>query len=181
MKSAEDFESISKKYELGIYKELNLLTSKEKRLKKFEIEKWQIKEIWEFCGQLIEKDQREDFFDYLEQNKNLKDGLSYLHHHFLDGNSMFTYSVKQCCKKWTIDYFAKQKIPVKIPQDKEEIVLSLLSLLSEKDSKNRWSIQLSSLEYYLFILELSGKITKYKNNIYISEEIRNESLNKITK
>lgn len=177
MKSEENFESISKKYELGIYKELDLLTSNEKRLGKFEIEKWQIKELWEFCGQLMNKEQRKDFFDYLKQNITLKDGLSYLHHHFLDGNSMFTYSVKQCCKKWTIDYFDKQKVSFKIPKDKEEIVLSLLSALAEKDNKNRWSIQLSSLEYYLFILESSGKITKHKNSIYISEEIRKQSLN----
>lgn len=173
----ETFKKIQEKYIRGIYQELNLLTEKEKRQHIFKLSLSMKIELLKECQKYMNKTKKEEYKTYIEKisiirnNQEEKDllarGVFYLHHHFLNGNSMFTYAINQCSKKWTIDYLKKHNKQVTIPIDKELIFLGFLGFLTEKNEIGQYQVQIYLIEYYLFVLEMLGYIKRKGKKIYI--------------
>lgn len=182
--ATEIFIKTQQKFIRGIYFELDLLTDKEKKQPLFKITNQQKRELLGECKNYMDFVSKRKFDDYLnsmtKENGNkenpllLMEGLSYLHHHFLDGNSLFTYSINQCSKKWTIQYLEKKQKFFKVPIDPEFIFLGFLTFLVKKDRKGRYQVPTYTSEYYLFILELIGYIKRENQKIYLTSKAYHE-------
>ncbi len=162
------------KFKRGIYKKLDLLTEEEKQLESFIIELSQEEELWKECMKYMDTSSKREFRRFRKEHSTLPEGLSYFHHHFLEGNMLFTYALNNCSWRWAISYLRKKKIPFEIPVRAEDKFLSFLSFLSEKDSNNQYRVQTYTAEYYLFVLELSGKIERRNHVVYLTEEAYQE-------
>ena len=165
---------IQEKFKRGIYQKLDLLTEEEKQLEIFTIKSSQEEELWKECLKYMDIPSRKEFQKFRREHSNLSEGLSYFHHHFLEGNMLFTYALNDCSLRWAIFYLKKKKIPFEVPVKAEDRFLSFLSFLSEKDSKNRYRVQTHIVEYYLFVLELSKKIERKNHTIFLTEEAYQE-------
>lgn len=170
MEKKEIFEEISGQFERGVYHELNLLSRKEKRLPFFEVTPSFLDDLWKECSKLMPSNDRKQFLRYLRKNSSLLEGLDYLHHHFLNGNFMFSYALNLCARNWTIQYLNERNIPFCFGISKEEVLLSFLYQFTELNSKDEYQVQSSSMEYYLYVLETNGLIIRKNYNIYLSKK-----------
>ncbi len=161
------FQEIQEKFKRGVYEKIGLLTKEEQKEDYFKIESWQEKELLEECQKYMDQDSIEMF---QECKKSLGNMLDYFHHHFLNGNMMFTYALSECSRKWTLSYLKKKGESFFVPSRSEETFLSFLSFLSEKDIRGRYHVQIPKIEYYLFVLETLGKIERLDHQILLTDE-----------
>lgn len=174
------FRKTQEKFIRGVYQELDLLTEKEKKQCIFRLALSMKIELLKECQRYMKKESKERYQKYIEKmikvknEDNEKDllvrGVFYLHHHFLNGNSMFTYAVNQCSKRWTIAYLKKYHKKIIIPVDKELLFLGFLALLTEQKHKEEYQVQTYWIEYYLFILEMLGYIKRRGKKIYMKKQ-----------
>lgn len=164
------FIEIQEKFKRGIYQELGLLTDEEKNQDFFKIELFQEKELLEECQKYIDSDSVEEFLMFLGKNKGLGKVLDYFHHHFLNGNMIFTYALSECSRRWTIHYLKENGESFIVPSRSEDVFLSFLSFLSEKDIQDRYHVQIPKIEYYLFVLETLGKIERKNHQILLTDD-----------
>lgn len=164
------FIEIQEKFKRGVYQELGLLTDEERKKDSFKIELFQEKELLEECQKYIDQDSIEEFLMFLEKDKCLGKALDYFHHHFLNGNMIFTYALSECSRRWTINYLKENGESFIVPSRSEDVFLSFLSFLSEKDIKDRYHVQIPKIEYYLFVLETLGKIERKNHQILLTDD-----------
>ena len=175
------FVKIQEKFKRGVYQELGLLTEEEKKEDCFKIESWQEKELLEECQKYMDQDSIEMFLMFQEKNKGLGKALDYFHHHFLNGNMIFTYALSECSRRWTLSYLKEKGKSFVVPNRPEETFLSLLSFLSEKDIENRYRVQIPKIEYYLFVLEALGKIERIEHKILLTDDAYLEGIEILNK
>ncbi len=164
------FERIRKKYEIGIYKELDLATQEEKRKKTFPIEMEKKQELIDACRYHLSEEEQQKMKEELKESLDLQAYLSYFHHHFLEGNSLFRYAIEKCSTRWAIEYFEERKKPYQRKEPPENVLYSFLTSCAEKGSQGTKKVRFSQIEYYLYLLELEGKIERQYQTIYIKEE-----------
>jgi len=164
------FIEIQEKFKRGVYQKLGLLTEEEKEKDYFKIESCQEKELLDECQKYMDQDSIEMFLIFQEKNKGLKKALDYFHHHFLNGNMIFTYALSECSRRWTIAYLKDEGESFVVPNRSEDIFLALLSFLSEKDIENKYRVQIPKIEYYLFVLETLGKIERLEHKVILTDE-----------
>lgn len=170
MTGKNKFQRIYKKYERSVYRIIGSLSKNEKKQEYFKLTLSQEKEILNECEKVLVHIKEKDHAKCIRKCSTILDGLSYLHHHLLDGNYIFTYALQICSYRWTVNYFKKKEINIEIPSEDYEIFLSFLTFLSEKGEDGKYLVQISLFEYYLFVLEYLGKIKKSGKNIYLIDQ-----------
>lgn len=170
MKNKNRFQRVYKKYERSVYRIIGSLSKNEKKQEYFKLTLGQEKEILNECEKVLVHIKEKDHAKCIRKCSTILDGLSYLHHHLLDGNYIFTYALQICSYRWTVNYFKKKEINIEIPSEDYEIFLSFLTFLSEKGEDGKYLVQISLFEYYLFVLEYLGKIKKSGKNIYLIDQ-----------
>lgn len=175
------FVEVQEKFKRGVYQELGLLTGDEKRKDYFKIELFQEKELLEECQKYMDPDSIEAFHMFQVKNKGLGKVLDYFHHHFLNGNMIFTYALSECSRRWATAYLKEKGEPFVVPAYPENIFLSFLSFLSEKDIRDRYHVQIPKIEYYLFVLETLGKIERINHQIFLTDDAYLEGMELLNK
>lgn len=170
MNRENEFQFIYKKYERSVYRVIGSLSRQEKKMDYFILSSNQEKEILTECEKILIHFQEKGHSKYMRKYSTLLEGISYLHHHLLDGNFIFTYALHICCFRWSIDYFKKKNIPVDVPLEDYEMFLYFLSFLSEKGEDGKYLVQTALFEYYLFVLEYLRKIKRINKKIYILDK-----------
>lgn len=170
MKSKNKFQLIYKKYERSVYRIIGSLSRQEKKMDYFRIDSNQEKEILNECEKILIQLKEQGHSKYIRESSTILEGLSYLHHHLLDGNFIFNYALHICCWRWSINYFKNKNISVDIPLEDYEIFLSFLTFLSEKDEDGNYLVQVSLFEYYLFVLEYLGKIKRDRKKMFLVDQ-----------
>lgn len=170
MNLEKKFEKIRKKYEIGIYKELKLETKEEQKMPSFPIELEKKKELIETCISYLPKERQEEMRNTLEDSTDFQNCLSYLHHHYLEGNSLFRYAIEKCSTRWAINYLEEREEEYKIKEPPEKLLYSFLSSCAEQTKTEKRKIRFSQIEYYLYVLELEGKIKREYQTIYLEEK-----------
>ncbi len=164
----ETFLMVQEKFKRGVYRELELLTEEELHQEIFEIELWQERDLWRECQKYMDVSLKKEFRNYRKLYPSMAQGLFYLHHHFLDGNAIFTYSLHQCSKRWAIQYLKEKGDSFDIPIDLEIKFLSFLCELS--DDCHEHLIPIYKLEYYFTILEMTKKIRRQGSKVYLTKK-----------
>lgn len=165
---------IQEGFKRGVYQKLDLLTEEEQKLRVFTIKSDQEEEIWKECLKYLDSSSKKEFKNFRKKYPSLSEGLFYFHHHFLEGNMLFTYALDNCSWRWAIAYLKKKRVPYEIPIKGENRFLSFLSFLSEKDSRNQYRVQIHRIEYYLFVLELTKRIERNRRTIILKEDAYQE-------